>query len=170
MTIHIHFHSVFNILWALKTPAIPMAHTHTPATPIAYIHTHTPATPIAYIHTPAIPTVHTHQPHQLSTHTSHTNCPHTSATPTVHTHQPHQLAIHISHYSVRNKNHQQKPETKGGCMYRHKLMGGIMKYGVDMGSGVMIYVHTKFHKDWFRHSEVDMGGYTDTHTHRMEIA
>jgi hypothetical protein len=27
-----------------------------------------------------------------------------------------------------------------------------MKYAVEMGSGVMIYI-TKFHKDWFRHSE-----------------
>jgi hypothetical protein len=35
-----------------------------------------------------------------------------------------------------------------------------MKYAVEMGSGVVIY--TKFHKDWFRHSEVDRGGYTDS--------
>jgi hypothetical protein len=33
-----------------------------------------------------------------------------------------------------------------------------MKYAADMGSGA------KFHKDWFRHSEVDNGG------HRMAIA
>jgi hypothetical protein len=36
-----------------------------------------------------------------------------------------------------------------------------MKYAVEMGSGAMIYI-TKFHKDWFRHSKVDGGGYTDT--------
>jgi hypothetical protein len=38
-----------------------------------------------------------------------------------------------------------------------------MKYVVEMGSVAMIYVHTKFHKDWFRHSKV-LGGrgiYTD---------
>jgi hypothetical protein len=37
-----------------------------------------------------------------------------------------------------------------------------MKYAVEMGSGAMI-IHTKFHKDWFRHSKVDRG---DTQTHR----
>jgi hypothetical protein len=39
-----------------------------------------------------------------------------------------------------------------------------MKYAVEMGSGAMIYVHTRFYKDWFRHSEVDKG---DTQTHRQ---
>jgi hypothetical protein len=29
-----------------------------------------------------------------------------------------------------------------------------MKYDTEIGSGVMIYVHTKFHKDWFRHSKL----------------
>jgi hypothetical protein len=35
-----------------------------------------------------------------------------------------------------------------------------MKYAVEMGSGVMMYVciyDTKFHKNWFRHSKVDRG-------------
>jgi hypothetical protein len=44
-----------------------------------------------------------------------------------------------------------------------------MKYAIDMGSDTMIIIliHTKIHKDWFRHSKVDrVGGYTD----RMEIA
>jgi hypothetical protein len=31
-----------------------------------------------------------------------------------------------------------------------------------MVSGAVIY--TKFHKDWFRRSKVNKGGYTDTHT------
>jgi hypothetical protein len=31
-----------------------------------------------------------------------------------------------------------------------------MKYAADMGSHAMIY--TKFHKDWFRCSKVNMGG------------
>jgi hypothetical protein len=31
-----------------------------------------------------------------------------------------------------------------------------MKYGVEMGSGAMIYI-TKFHKDWFRRSKVNRG-------------
>jgi hypothetical protein len=38
-----------------------------------------------------------------------------------------------------------------------------MKYAVEMGSGAMIYVHTKFHKDWFMHSEIDKGD-TQRHT------
>jgi hypothetical protein len=37
-----------------------------------------------------------------------------------------------------------------------------MKCAVEMGSGVVIYVHTKFHKDRFRHSEVNRG---DTQIH-----
>jgi hypothetical protein len=36
-----------------------------------------------------------------------------------------------------------------------------MKYATEMGSGAMI--HTKFHKDWFRPSEVDRG----EHRHRQ---
>jgi hypothetical protein len=39
-----------------------------------------------------------------------------------------------------------------------------MKNAVEMGSGAMIYVHTKFHKDWFRHSKFDMEGYADKQT------
>jgi hypothetical protein len=38
---------------------------------------------------------------------------------------------------------------------------GEMKYAVEMVSGV---IHTKFHKDWFRHSKAVEGGYTDTQT------
>jgi hypothetical protein len=38
-----------------------------------------------------------------------------------------------------------------------------VKYAVEVGSGV---IHTKFHKDWFRHSKVSKWGYAD----RMEIA
>jgi hypothetical protein len=29
-------------------------------------------------------------------------------------------------------------------------------------------INTKFHRDWFRHSEVNMGGYTYRHTERQE--
>jgi hypothetical protein len=32
-----------------------------------------------------------------------------------------------------------------------------MKYAVKMGSNVDVLVHTKFHKDRFRHSKVDRG-------------
>jgi hypothetical protein len=35
-------------------------------------------------------------------------------------------------------------------------------YTVDMASGVMIYVHTKFHNDWFRHSKLDGMDNADT--------
>jgi hypothetical protein len=37
-----------------------------------------------------------------------------------------------------------------------------MKYAVEMGSDAHD-MHTKFQKDWFSHSEVNMG---DTQTHR----
>jgi hypothetical protein len=39
-----------------------------------------------------------------------------------------------------------------------------MKYTVEMGSGHMIYVHTNFHKNWFKYSEVERGRFTDTQT------
>jgi hypothetical protein len=32
-----------------------------------------------------------------------------------------------------------------------------MKYAVQMGSGAMIYVNTKFYKDWSSHSKVEGG-------------
>jgi hypothetical protein len=48
-----------------------------------------------------------------------------------------------------------------------------MKYAVEMGSwGHDIY--TKFRRDWFRHSEVGIGGYTyrttDIHAGRKVIS
>jgi hypothetical protein len=30
-------------------------------------------------------------------------------------------------------------------------------YAVEMGSSALIYIHFKFHKDWFRHSKVNKG-------------
>jgi hypothetical protein len=40
-------------------------------------------------------------------------------------------------------------------------MGGF--YEVHHWDGLRCHdIHTKFHKDWFRHSKVYMGGYTDT--------
>jgi hypothetical protein len=39
-----------------------------------------------------------------------------------------------------------------------------VKYVIQMGSVVIIYVHTKFHKDWFRHSKFNR---EDTQTHRQ---
>jgi hypothetical protein len=36
-----------------------------------------------------------------------------------------------------------------------------MKYGVGLSCRD---IRTKFHNDWFRHSRVDKGGYTDTQT------
>jgi hypothetical protein len=44
-----------------------------------------------------------------------------------------------------------------------------MKYGVEIGSGAMKYVHIKFHKDWLRHSKVNIGR-IHRHTDSMEIA
>jgi hypothetical protein len=38
-----------------------------------------------------------------------------------------------------------------------------MKNAVEVGSGAMIYIHTKFLKGWFKHSKVDRG---DTQTGR----
>jgi hypothetical protein len=43
-----------------------------------------------------------------------------------------------------------------------------MKYAVEMISGAMIYIYSEFHKDWFRHSEVDMG--IHSHTDSMVIS
>jgi hypothetical protein len=39
-----------------------------------------------------------------------------------------------------------------------------MEYAVEMGSGATVYIHTNFHKDWFRHSKVNRG---DSQTHRQ---
>jgi hypothetical protein len=39
-----------------------------------------------------------------------------------------------------------------------------MKYVVEMGSGVMIYICIKFHKNLFRHSKVNRG---NTEIHRQ---
>jgi hypothetical protein len=43
---------------------------------------------------------------------------------------------------------------------------GFVKYAVVMDSGAMI-IHTKFHKDWFRHSNVGWGGGGDSQTQRQ---
>jgi hypothetical protein len=45
---------------------------------------------------------------------------------------------------------------RGIHIQTHRLMGGIYEDVVEM--------HTKFHKDWFRHSKVDNGEFTDTQT------
>jgi hypothetical protein len=37
-----------------------------------------------------------------------------------------------------------------------------------MGSVAMIYVHIKFHKYWFRHSDVYGGGGGNIQTHRQD--
>jgi hypothetical protein len=39
-----------------------------------------------------------------------------------------------------------------------------MKYAVEVGSRDDIDLHTKFRKDWFRHSNFNGGGITDTQT------
>jgi hypothetical protein len=36
-----------------------------------------------------------------------------------------------------------------------------MKYAVEMGPDAVIYVYTRFHKDWLRHSK------RDSQTHRQ---
>jgi hypothetical protein len=41
-----------------------------------------------------------------------------------------------------------------------------MKYAVELGSGAVIRIHTKFHKVWFRYSKVNREGYRDTQTVR----
>jgi hypothetical protein len=37
-----------------------------------------------------------------------------------------------------------------------------MKCTAEMGSGVMLYIHTEFHKEWFRHSKFVRGTHTGT--------
>jgi hypothetical protein len=50
-----------------------------------------------------------------------------------------------------------------GYTYRHRLMGEI--YEVCCWDGLRCHdIHTKFHKDWFSHSEVDRG---DSQTHKQ---
>jgi hypothetical protein len=49
-----------------------------------------------------------------------------------------------------------------------RLIGGISE--VRRGDWLSSHdIHTKFHKDWFRHSEVDWE-HTHRHTDRIEIA
>jgi hypothetical protein len=40
------------------------------------------------------------------------------------------------------------------------MMGGFMNYAVELGLGVLIYIHNKFHKYPFCHSKVNR---VDTH-------
>jgi hypothetical protein len=48
-------------------------------------------------------------------------------------------------------------------METHRLMGGI--YELRRWDGLRCRnIHTEFHKDWFKHSKVNSGGYTDTQT------
>jgi hypothetical protein len=52
-----------------------------------------------------------------------------------------------------------------GYTYRHtNWWEGLTKFAVEMDSGAMIHEHTKFHKDWFRHSKVERG---NTQTYRQ---
>jgi hypothetical protein len=45
---------------------------------------------------------------------------------------------------------------------RRDIRWGFIKYAVEMDPGTMIYVQTKFHEDWFSHSNADKVGYTDS--------
>jgi hypothetical protein len=56
------------------------------------------------------------------------------------------------------------PSNDGGIhIQTHRLMGGI--YKVLRWDGLRCHdIHTKFHKDWFGHSEINKG---DTQTHRQ---
>jgi hypothetical protein len=59
-------------------------------------------------------------------------------------------------------------DDRGGYKYRHTdWWEGFRKYGIELGSGALIYIHMEFHKVWFRHSKVDRRG--DTHTDSMVI-
>jgi hypothetical protein len=53
---------------------------------------------------------------------------------------------------------------KGGIhIQTQRLMGGI--YELHRWDGLRSYdIRTKFHKNWFRHSKVNKGGYTNTQT------
>jgi hypothetical protein len=60
------------------------------------------------------------------------------------------------------------PATTGGIHIKtHRLMGGI--YKVRPSDGLKCHdIHTKFHKDWFRHSKFNRG--IHRHTDSMTIA
>jgi hypothetical protein len=49
--------------------------------------------------------------------------------------------------------------------YRHRLMGGFQRVSRSFGLGCHD-VHTKFHEDWFRYSEVNRVWYIDAQTAR----
>jgi hypothetical protein len=53
-----------------------------------------------------------------------------------------------------------------GYSQKHtNLYEEFTKYAPEMCRSAMAYVHTKFHRDWFRHSKVD-NEYTGTQTAR----
>jgi hypothetical protein len=50
--------------------------------------------------------------------------------------------------------------------HTHRLMGGV--YEMQRWDGLRCHdIHTEFHKDWFRHSDVNRGRFTDTWTRRQ---
>jgi hypothetical protein len=49
------------------------------------------------------------------------------------------------------------------------LMGKFMNYPVEMGVRCH-YIHTKFHKSWFRHLKGNLEGYTYRHTDSKVIS
>jgi hypothetical protein len=43
-----------------------------------------------------------------------------------------------------------------------------MKSAAEMDSGAMI-IHTEFHKDWFRHSKIEVGLHIQTHRQHGDL-
>jgi hypothetical protein len=68
-------------------------------------------------------------------------------------HQRIHLLFHVFITSVTFSTSRCLPTTVE-CIYRHRLVGGI--YDGRFWDGLRCHdTHTKFHKDWLRHSEVD---------------
>jgi hypothetical protein len=66
-------------------------------------------------------------------------------------------------YCRENVSTEPLPRNCKGYTYRHRLMGRT--YEVSRWDGLRCHdIHSEFQKDWFRHSKVNKGGYTDTRT------
>jgi hypothetical protein len=64
---------------------------------------------------------------------------------------------------IRCRNVFTEPLASNMHIQTHRLMGDI--YEVRRSDGLRCHdIHTKFYQDWFSHSKVDKGGFTDTQT------
>jgi hypothetical protein len=71
------------------------------------------------------------------------------------------LLLHVYHCSGKVDTEPLPTSERGIQIQTHRLMRGI--YEVRCSDGLRCHnIDTEFQKDWFRHSKVDGGGYTDS--------